>query len=84
MSDNPKLTKPNKTQDKRSAEWVDRLKQNNGRRLVVDLDAFTVDELTELVEAGYGSSPTSKRRPTMADAVRKAIHDARGKIIKNS
>lgn len=56
------------TSARRQTNHLNRLKEENGRRLPVDLDADRNMKLKKLVEMGFGDS--------MVDVIRKAIDNA--------
>ena len=57
---------------KRQGEYLDRLAEAKGKRLVVDLDVTGKTYLETLLTAGYGTN--------QAEVVRKALRDAAVKI----
>ena len=68
--------KPKRGQDttrtKRQGEYLDRLTEAKGKRLVVDLDATGKTDLEALLTVGYGAN--------QAEVVRNALRDAVVKI----
>lgn len=70
--------KPKRGQDttrtKRQGEYLDRLTEAKGKRLVVDLDADGKTDLETLLSAGYGV----KKR----DVIHKALSEAAAKVRK--
>ena len=65
-----------KTSSRRASAHLDRLAENRGKRLPVDLSAEHIAKIDALVSYGYG--------PTAAGVIRKAIEDAHKKVLKKA
>lgn len=63
-----------KTSSKRAAEHLKRLAASQGKRLPVDLTALHIEQISELIAAGFAS--------TAAGAIRRAIEDAHARLPK--
>lgn len=63
-----------KTSAKRATAHLERLAENNGKRLPVDLNAGHIAQLDDLVQAGYGSSA--------AAVIRRAIEEVHATLKK--
>lgn len=79
----PKLGRPfaettvgDLTRSKRAAEYLERLKENKGKRIVVDLDATAVVAMGDLLAVDYAESQKA--------VVVKALMAAHARIKKNT
>ena len=63
-----------KTSTKRQSAHLERLQENKGKRLPVDLDGDRLGKLDDLVGVRYGESK--------AAVIRRAIDEAHKKVIK--
>jgi len=67
-----------RTSTKRQGAHLERLQENKGGRLPVDLDGERLTKLVALVDAGYGESKAAVIRNAIDEVYKKMIRKGKG------